>query len=153
MKRVVSLLIPALMLLMSPVVVAQGTTTTVAVAESADLGSYLTDGAGMTLYLFTKDTQGTTSSACTGQCLATWPPAIAGAELPKVTGVTGKVASIDTADGRRQLTLSGWPLYYIANDSAPGAVLGQGVGNVWYVLDPAGNPVKTAVGDAPGGGY
>lgn len=120
---------------------------------STAVGMVVSDGNGMTLYLFTKDTQGTTSSACTGQCLATWPPAIAGAELPKVTGVTGKVATIDTADGRRQLTLSGWPLYYFANDSAPGAVLGQGVGNVWYVLDPAGNPVKTAVGDAPGGGY
>lgn len=134
-----------------------GAALTSAVTElrttSTAVGTVVSDGNGMTLYMFTKDTQGATSSACTGPCLAAWPPAIAGAGLPKVTGVTGEVATIDTADGRKQLTLSGWPLYYFADDSRPGAVLGQGVGSVWYVLDPTGNPVKTAVGGAPGGGY
>lgn len=138
---------------------AQGTTsgaaTTSGITElkksATALGDVVSDGSGMTLYMFTKDTKGATTSACTGQCLAAWPLAIAGADLPTLTGVTGEVATIDTADGRKQLTLSGWPLYYFANDKAPGAVLGQGVNNVWYVLDPAGNPVKTAAGGSAGG--
>jgi predicted lipoprotein with Yx(FWY)xxD motif len=107
----------------------------------------------MTLYMFTNDVKGASSSACTGQCLTAWPPAIAAAAPPGLSGVTGEVGTIDTADGRRQLTLSGWPLHYFAKDTAPGAVLGQGVGGIWYVLDPAGNPLKTAVGEAPGAGY
>lgn len=38
-------------------VVAQDDATTVMVAESDELGQYLTDAAGMTLYLFTVDTE------------------------------------------------------------------------------------------------
>lgn len=120
---------------------------------STALGDVVSDDRGRTLYLFTKDVKGARSSACTGPCLVTWPPAMAAAEPPRLTGVTGVVGTIGTADGRNQLTLSGWPLYYFAGDAAPGAVLGQGVGGVWYVLDAAGNPVKTPVGEAPGAGY
>ena len=38
------------------------------------LGTILVDGKGMTLYMFTKDTQNSNKSACSGQCLAAWPP-------------------------------------------------------------------------------
>ena len=39
------------------------------------------------------------------------------------------------------MTYNGWPLYYFAADSAPGDVNGQGVNDVWYVLDAAGNGI------------
>ena len=39
-------------------------------------------------------------------------------------------------DGKRQTTYKGWPLYYFAGDKAPGDVLGQGLGNVWFVANP-----------------
>jgi predicted lipoprotein with Yx(FWY)xxD motif len=118
------------------------------------LGTVVTDGNGMTLYMFDKDTQGGTTSACTGQCLAAWPPALQGASAPTATGVTGTVSTIATPDGSQQLTLDGWPLYYYAPDSAPGDVKGQGVNDVWWVLDAAGTPVKGAGGSgAVGGGY
>jgi predicted lipoprotein with Yx(FWY)xxD motif len=35
-------------------------------------------------------------------------------------------------------------LYYFANDAGPGDVNGQGVNDVWYVLDPAGNGIGLA---------
>lgn len=135
-----------------------GTASTTGVTElkttTTALGDVVSDGSGMTLYMFTKDAKDATSSACTGECLVTWPPAIAGPGLPQLKGVTGKVGTIDTEDGRKQLTLSGWPLHYFAKDEAPGAVLGQGIDGVWYVLDAAGNPVKTTVDiGSPGGGY
>ena len=41
-------------------------------------------------------------------------------------------------DGSEQATYNGWPLYYFAQDSAPGDVNGQGVGDVWYVVDATG---------------
>ncbi|HEX2705024.1 MAG TPA: hypothetical protein VHM65_04640 [Candidatus Lustribacter sp.] len=109
---------------------------------ATSLGQVVTDGAGMTLYMFTKDTQGASASACAGACLAAWPQVVAGSTVPTLTGVSGAVAMIATADGRRQVTLAGWPLYYFAKDKAPGDVLGQGVNQVWYVLDQAGTPVK-----------
>ena len=36
----------------------------------------------------------------------------------------------------------GLVLYYFAQDSAPGDVNGQGVGDVWYLLSPDGEPIE-----------
>jgi predicted lipoprotein with Yx(FWY)xxD motif len=111
-------------------------------AATTTLGEVVVDGAGMTLCMFTRDTQGTTTSACTGQCLAAWPLVVADT-TPKLTGVTGPVGSIPTADGRKQVTLGAWPLYhYYAKDAKAGDVTGQNVNQVWFVLTAAGVPVK-----------
>ncbi|MFM6851449.1 MAG: hypothetical protein ACKOVB_20345 [Terrabacter sp.] len=110
---------------------------------SSSLGTIVVDSQGMTLYMFDKDTKGGTKSACEGQCLTAWPPAMMGAAAPTLTGVTGTVASIGTADGKKQLTLDGWPLYYWFKDTKAGDVSGQAVKGVWWVLDPKGTPIKT----------
>jgi predicted lipoprotein with Yx(FWY)xxD motif len=109
----------------------------------------------MTLYLFTKDTKGTTKSACTGQCLSAWPPALVGASAPTASGVTGTVGSITGPGGGKQLTLNGWPLYYYVQDKAPGDLLGQGVGNIWWVIGTTGNAIMgsgSSSSSTPGGG-
>ena len=108
-------------------------------AES-DLGTILVDGDGLTLYLFVPDDQG--PSTCEGDCLAAWP-ALAG---PATAGEGADEALLGTAaradDGTDQVTYNGWPLYYFAQDSAPGDVNGQGVGDNWYVVDPTGNAIQ-----------
>jgi hypothetical protein len=38
------------------------------------------------------------------------------------------------------------PLYYYAQDKAPGDVAGQGVNNVWYLVSPGGEMIKGAAG-------
>jgi predicted lipoprotein with Yx(FWY)xxD motif len=48
----------------------------------------------------------------------------------------GDFGAITREDGKRQTTYKGWPLYYYAGDKAPGDVLGQGLGNVWFVANP-----------------
>ncbi len=108
---------------------------------TTSLGVVVVDSQGMVLYMYTKDTQGTQTSACTGGCAAIWPMALADS-TPTLTGITGTVAEIPAAGGGKQLTLNGWPLYYYAKDKAPGDTLGQGVGSVWYVLDATGTPKK-----------
>ena len=47
--------------------------TTVSVSDTTEFGSILVDGEGMSLYLFTNDTQNSGTSTCTGECLAAWP--------------------------------------------------------------------------------
>src|SRR5680860_241551 len=81
-----------------------------ATADSA-LGTIVVDGAGMTVYEFDSDTQGGDSSTCTGQCATNWP-AVPGSDAPGLDGITGAVGTITGIDGKPQLTLNGWPLYY-----------------------------------------
>jgi predicted lipoprotein with Yx(FWY)xxD motif len=118
-----------------------GAASTELEVEDSALGQIVVDGKGMTVYMFDKDTQGTTTSACTGQCLENWPIVPAGSGEPKADGVTGSLAAIDTPDGGKQLTLNGWPLYYFAGDAAAGDTNGQGVNAVWWVLSPAGEKI------------
>ncbi|MBP2384811.1 COG4315 family predicted lipoprotein [Paeniglutamicibacter kerguelensis] len=110
-------------------------------AESAK-GTIVVDGKGMSLYFFTKDTKDTKVSACTGECLAAWPIAVASSETPVIEGVTGKVGTITSPDGKLQLTLNGMPLYYFAQDTKPGDILGQDVKEVWYLAAPDGSMIE-----------
>lgn len=107
----------------------------VAVADDPDLGQVLTDLDGMALYLFTKDEQGSGASVCSGDCLANWPAFTADDPLALPEGVPGELTQITRDDGTMQVAYNGWPLYYFAGDSAPGDVNGQGVGDVWFVID------------------
>jgi predicted lipoprotein with Yx(FWY)xxD motif len=114
-------------------------------ANNPVLGNILTDGAGMTLYLYTKDAPGV--SNCTGQCAVSWPPLLvaAGAVPQKDSAVTATLGTIQRADGTTQVTVNQMPVYYWIKDTKPGDVSGQGVGGIWFVLDPSGAMVKTAL--------
>ncbi len=108
--------------------------TELALAES-DHGMILTDGAGMTLYGFTPDTDGTPT--CYDDCAAAWPPVVGG----DTTGITvadgldgAKLSTVERTDGIRQLVYGDWPLYYFAGDSAPGDTNGQALNEVWFVI-------------------
>jgi predicted lipoprotein with Yx(FWY)xxD motif len=111
---------------------------------NSDLGRIVVDADGRTVYVFDKDTAGSGSSACTGDCAAKWPPVAAtSGDLP-VDGVTGKVGTITRADGSKQVTLEGMPLYLYAGDSHAGDVTGQAVGNLWWAVSPAGTKITGA---------
>lgn len=102
---------------------------------------FLVDGSGMTLYLFTNDEQA--ASVCADACAVNWPPFVVGNSLVAGEGVDGDLLDrIERADGTMQVTYNGWPLYYFVQDVAPGDVLGQGVGGIWYVVDVEGNAIK-----------
>ena len=106
----------------------------VKLAEKGGVGKFLTDSKGMTLYIFKKDSPG--KSACAGPCVEKWPLYF----REKVAVPDGVMAvdfgTITREDGKRQTAYKGWPLYYYVNDKAPGDVLGQGLGTVWFVANP-----------------
>ncbi|MPV38081.1 COG4315 family predicted lipoprotein [Georgenia subflava] len=112
---------------------------TLELAET-DLGQILVDGEGMTLYLFTNDSPGT--SVCEGDCLVAWPP-LEG-EVGAGEGVDqALVGTIERSDGSIQASYNDWPLYYWQNDTAPGDTTGQGVNEVWYVIGADGEAIMT----------
>lgn len=114
-------------------------TLTVEAAET-DAGRSLVGPDGMTLYVFTQDTDGT--SVCTDGCAETWPPFVvdAGTALEGGDGVSGELATIERDDGSTQVTYDGMPLYSYAEDAEPGDATGDGVNDVWFIADPDGAP-------------
>lgn len=119
-----------------------GDSTALVNTAETDLGTILVTVDGQTLYGFTQDTQGE-SSSCSGGCLETWPALLVeGDAVP--AGLDAAVFDVVTRDdGGVQLTAGGWPLYTYAPD-APGDTSGQGVGDVWWVVAPDGTLVTDA---------
>src|SRR5262249_8059418 len=77
-------------------------------------------------------------SVCYDRCAAAWPPLLAGAGGPSLAaGVGGTVGLALRNDGNHQVTYDGKPLYHFAQDANPGDTKGQGIGNVWFVVNPS----------------
>jgi predicted lipoprotein with Yx(FWY)xxD motif len=107
------------------------------VGQNSSLGSFLVDSKGMTLYIYTRDTPGT--SNCYSGCATAWPPLLTNGAATAGTGVTASMLGTTTrTDGTVQVTYNGWPLYYFARDKAAGDTTGEGVQSVWYVITPGG---------------
>ncbi|WP_327233132.1 SCO0930 family lipoprotein [Streptomyces sp. NBC_01317] len=125
-----------------------------AVWDSKELGEVVTDSEGFTLYRFDKDTASPPKSNCEGDCEKAWPVVSAeGAKAPAGVdpALLGEVAR---ADGTKQLTIAGWPMYRYAQDESPGDANGQGVGGTWFASAPDGKKAAPAddvtVADLPG---
>ncbi|MFD6969654.1 SCO0930 family lipoprotein [Streptomyces sp. NPDC059949] len=115
------------------------------VRESPELGATVTDSAGFTLYRFDKDTPKPPKSNCEGDCATTWP-VVSADDVSAGEGIDATLlGAVERADGTRQLTVAGWPVYRYAKDTKAGDTLGEGVGGTWHVLGPDGKPA------APGG--
>jgi predicted lipoprotein with Yx(FWY)xxD motif len=93
------------------------------------------DSLGHTLYRFDLDARNT--SNCSGGCAQAWPPLLLPIGNPTgPPGLPGILAIITRADGGRQVTYNGLPLYTYAQDIQPGDTNGEGVGGVWHVVHP-----------------
>jgi predicted lipoprotein with Yx(FWY)xxD motif len=116
---------------------------TVMVAESDELGEILVDGEGRTLYMFVPDEE-TGEPTCYDQCAENWPPLVAEGEITVGEGLDDSDFTTvpRTDDAGDQVKVGDWPLYYFANDAAPGDTNGQGANEVWYVLGPDGEPIR-----------
>ncbi|NHN28565.1 plastocyanin/azurin family copper-binding protein [Paenibacillus agricola] len=116
------------------------------VARSSEVGSYLTDESGKTLYMFMKDTPDV--STCKDACVTNWP--IFAADNIQITSDLNAAdfKTIVREDGKKQTTYQGWPLYYYAKDLKAGDTLGQAVGGVWMVINHSA--IKIAKNDTLG---
>ncbi|AGZ38761.1 COG4315 family predicted lipoprotein [Actinoplanes friuliensis] len=116
-------------------------------AENKIIGTYVTDGAGRTLYRFDEDSNKPPEATCNGDCAKAWPPLLIkspGKIFPQ--GLNPKILGyVERADGTCQVTINGWPVYYFAKDKKAGDINGQGVKGTWFAIDPKGG--KT--GDLP----
>jgi predicted lipoprotein with Yx(FWY)xxD motif len=126
------LVLAAVVLIVAAGMATAQTAQTIKVQTAANGVSYLTDAAGMTLYYYTKDTDG--QSACYGGCATAWPIFYAQSVSLPSTLAAADFGTVTRTDGSKQTTYKGWPLYYWAKDTKAGDMTGEGVGKVWYVL-------------------
>jgi predicted lipoprotein with Yx(FWY)xxD motif len=108
----------------------------VMISSTPALGAFLTDPSGRTLYFFNKDTTGT--SACTGTCLVKWPAFDGGTIVAPSVMKMSDFGTVTRADGTRQSSYMGRPLYYFSDDITPGTTGGQGFINSWAVANISG---------------
>jgi len=114
-----------------------GQTATVRAEAVKGGGSVVTDGTGATLYRYDKDRPNPSRWTCAGACVKTWIPVIVPDSVQTV-GVEKSLLGTVHRDGRKQLTLGGWPLYRYVGDMGAGQLNGQGKDGEWYAVTPAG---------------
>ena len=116
--------------------------------QNSALGSFLVNAKGMTLYVFANDTAN--ASNCSGTCATNWPPLLtSGAPVAGMGVNAALLGTLTRSDGGIQVTYNGMPLYGFAGDNAAGDTKGQGIKNIWHVIDLSGKPVMPAPAAAP----
>ena len=111
---------------------------TVRASYDPNLGQYLVNADGYTLYYFLKDTPNAGTSACTGSCISLWPAFSTATIQVSSPLMASDFGTITRSDGTMQTTYKGWPLYRYSNDAAPGSATGNGYNNLWYVMSAGG---------------
>ncbi len=113
-------------------------------SASSPFGRILVDTGGNTLYLFEKDKDA--RSACAGTCATYWPPLLVQGKLTARRGAKQSLlGTARRADGTRQATYAGHPLYRFLLDRKPGQANGEGLqdfGAGWHVVSPAGTRIE-----------
>jgi predicted lipoprotein with Yx(FWY)xxD motif len=116
------------------------------VAQSEAFGEILVDSQCRALYGFTQDVDG--EPTCVDDCAQAWPPLIV--EDPTATFFPDYIdpellSGVDHPEGM-QVKFGDWPLYYFAQDTAPGDLNGQGVGGMWWLMAPDGTLIEDGAG-------
>jgi len=101
----------------------QGESTEVFVSSTVDKDQF-------TLYIFDNDAE--LESNCSGECQVNWPPFIADENDEDL----GLLAKFLRDDGEMQWAYDGQPLYFFIGDTSAKQTNGDGVGDVWHLVNP-----------------
>jgi predicted lipoprotein with Yx(FWY)xxD motif len=107
--------------------------STVLHVQKSAIGWVLAMANGQVVYAYDKDPKGGTP-ACTGSCAQIWLPVTGGHPVasPADKGM-GTLGTVTTANGAKQITYNGSPLYTFKGAKAL-VTNGNGVGGVWHVI-------------------
>ena len=112
-------------------------TSTVKIAQSASLGSILTDANGMTLYTYKDDVPNSGVSSVPANIAPNWPPlTISLRGSGRADRPAGQLSAFALPGGSKQVEYKGMPLYLFVGDKKAGDTNGQGLINKWYVVAP-----------------
>lgn len=117
------------------------TSTTLALV-STPLGKVVADSAGKVLYLYVPDGTSTVSKV-PPPVLTVWPPVQATGVPTLGPGLTAPSSTGAQPNGQQWVLYNGHLLYGYSGDTKPGDVNGNAIGNVWYAVTAAGEPVQS----------
>jgi len=110
------------------------------------MGEVVENEDGFVLYRFDGDSNNPAKSNCNGDCAKVWEPALTNDGKPTLKNVSASVlGTVTRADGTKQLTIKGWPVYHYIGDKTPGTWKGQNVSGKWFVIKPDGAKNLTCV--------
>ena len=118
---------------------------TLKVAQSKQLGRFLVDGRGRSLYLFLEDKAGRIVCTATyASCTKLWPPFLTSGKPRAGQGVNPRLLGTvrRTKPAGLQVTYNRHPLYFYSSDVKAGQTKGQGFFAAWYVVSPTGRAIK-----------
>jgi predicted lipoprotein with Yx(FWY)xxD motif len=113
-------------------------------SKMSSVGTFLVDAHGRALYLW--DADHGSKSTCTAACAQAWPP-LTTSGTPRASGGV-KASLLGTtarADGSREVTYAGHPLYTFAGDTQSGQTTGEGsnaFGAPWWIVTPGGKALQ-----------
>ncbi len=109
-------------------------------------GTILVNGAGFTLYAFTKDARNKDNCTRITGCLGLWPVVATNGKAIAGRGVRSSlIGTITLKGGAKQVTYAGRPLYTYAEDGGPGMTFYVNFlqfGGFWPAVNAAGKEVK-----------
>ena len=106
--------------------------TQVLIVEHSDLGWVLAEASGLVVYTYGGDHKGG-SPSCTGSCAAIWPAVTGLPQAGPADSLPGTLGTVIMADGAKQITYNGYPLYVLKGQRAL-STKGNGVDGKWHVI-------------------
>jgi len=114
--------------------------TTVMIVQKSAVGYVLAEANHMVVYTYSKDKEGG-KPTCTGTCAETWLPATGTPQAGPADVFPGQFGLVTRADGSKQITYKGLPLYLLKG-ARPLAVTGNGQGGVWHVVPLSASDIR-----------
>lgn len=109
-----------------------GPGSVVMIVQKSALGYVLAEANGQVVYVYGKDSKGG-KPTCTGSCTSVWSPLTGNPVASPATTGLGTLSTVSTANGAKQVTYDGMPLYLYKGAKAL-ATPGNGVAGQWHVI-------------------
>ena len=106
--------------------------TTVLIVQHSNLGWVLAEASGVVVYTYGGDTKDG-SPTCTGACAAIWPAVTGVPMVGPADSLPGHLGTVTMANGAKQITYDGYPLYTLKGAGAL-STKGNGLEGKWHVI-------------------
>ena len=106
--------------------------TQVMIIEHSKLGWVLAEASGLVVYTYGGDSKGG-SPTCTGTCAGLWSAVTGLPQAGPADTLPGPLGTVAMADGGKQITYNGYPLYTLKGARAL-STKGDGMEGKWHVI-------------------